>query len=212
MDSSRDTTAGSTKQPGTTDAGTAALALGRLTISNLPPGGVITRNGTRVRGPRLTLEPNRNHVIRVEAPGYVSFSYTARLTPGEQQTLPLNLQRSAVASADPARPPNQPQSGGAAPQPGATNPQPGAANPPAGPAASATGILFIGSRPATASMTINGRPMSTNPVTNHEVPAGAVRIQFRWTSAAGVPRDTTVVLTVEGGATVRRNIPLNMGP
>ena len=84
-----------------------------------------------------------------------------------------------------------------------------AANPPA---ASSTGFVTVGSRPATASLSINGRAMSSNPVRNFEVPAGTVRVQVSWINSAGTPKDTTVTLQVAPGATVSRNIILPMGP
>jgi serine/threonine-protein kinase len=66
----------------------------------------------------------------------------------------------------------------AAPAP--TQPAPPAAAAPAG-----NGFITVGSRPQ-ATIAINGRAVSGNPVNDAEVPAGAVRVRFTVTDSTGV--------------------------
>ncbi|HWO87869.1 MAG TPA: PEGA domain-containing protein, partial [Gemmatimonadales bacterium] len=194
-----------------TAAGAAQPA--RVTLRNVPAGATITRNGVRVSSPRFALEPNQRHVIRVQAAGFEPWEETVRLAAGQTRALTVTLRRAQATAASPgaAAPPaaqpaqTQPQ---VQPQPQPAQPAPQPAAPAAQPA---VGYLFVGSTPATASITINGQVARSNPVTNYEVPAGSVTIVFRWTDTGGVPRDTTITLRVSPGETVRRrvNLPVN---
>jgi len=75
-------------------------------------------------------------------------------------------------------------------------------SPPATPAGRA--YVTVGSRPSSAVIIMNGSRLDGNPVVNHEVTAGAVRIRFEVT-------DQTGIWTVDSTVTVRAGETINLG-
>ena len=199
---------------------TPAVSPTRVRFERLPRDAAIVVEGQPGR-PLMTVRPNRSLRVTIAAPGYQRWDSTIRVPEGRTLAVRPGLRPAAGAQVAQqptgvAPAPNRPAAPQATPQPVTPPPSrepapaPGpAANPPA---ASSTGFVTVGSRPATASLSINGRAMSSNPVRNFEVPAGPVRVQVSWINSAGTPKDTTVTLQVAPGATVSRNIILPMGP
>ena len=136
-----------------------------LVLRGVPPGAAVRLDGQPTANP-VAMVPGVRHTVAVTAPGFRPWQVA--LTPTTGDTVRRAIQM--------------------APESGAV-----AATAPAAPA-DQPGFLAIGSRPLSA-MTINGRSVSSNPVTNLEVAAGLVTIRFSVTDSGGIwTRDTTIAV------------------
>ncbi len=176
----------------------------RLVLRGVPPDAIVLLDGRRIRGSVMELEPGRRQLVTVQKTGFRTWADTLRPREGQRLTREVTLVALAQTPAAPVpTDTGQPQPTQAQAQPqvqqaaAPTQPAPQAAQPagqpaptptaPAAPAAAQPSIAYItmGSRP-NAAMTINGRPVAANPVTNYEVPAGLVRVRFQVTDSAGI--------------------------
>ena len=85
--------------------------------------------------------------------------------------------------------------------------QPAASQPtaqPSPPAPAAMGKLTVTTFPASATIFINDRPMSRNPVVEFEVPAGNVSVRVSYTDSIGQSRSQTRQVPVPAGGPVTR--------
>jgi serine/threonine protein kinase len=148
----------------------------RLILRNVPRGAAISVDGRRRSG-NITLAVGREHTVRVEASGFQPWSQSVTPRDGRPVTLTAQLVPLAVATA-PQPVPVQSQAVAAQPQ---AEPPPAVVSPPA---VTGSAYVTVGSRPL-SSISINGRPQQGNPVSNVEVPAGAVIIRFTVTDSSG---------------------------
>jgi len=201
-----DTASAPTAQPAPRDTlaavatpGTAAASHqpAMLTLRGVPRDASVGVNGSVVRGSPVRLAPGVRQVVVVIAPGYEPWSEAITPRAGDAlvrdlQLRPVPQRAESVAQSSPpaVQAPTPAQEQPAAPV--AAAPTPRAADTVAAPA---TARITVGSTPL-AAMTINGRPVSSNPVSDYEVPAGRVQLRFQVTDSSGVWfMDTSVVVT-----------------
>lgn len=136
----------------------------RLTLSDLPAGAAVTRDGRAVRGSRMDLEPGRRHTVTVALAGREPWTESFTPRPGERITRAVTLRPVPSASAPQQASPMTPQ-----PEPAAL-----AAAQPARPA---VGFISLVTQPR-STVYVNGVARSS-PLVNFQVAAGVVRLRFQ---------------------------------
>ena len=136
---------------------------------------------------------------RGRRPGPVGVDQAATLPPArgadaKQTSVPDRPPRTATERQKTPPVTKAPESGNKAPAPVSREPAPAVSAAPA--------LITVGSRP-TSAITINGKPVASNPVSNFEVPAGRVVIRFQVTDSTGVWTVDTVFTLAPGE---RRNL------
>ena len=158
----------------------AQVSPGRLLVQSTPSGATVSVDGSPRGQTPLTLRelPLGTREIVVSEPGYLSESRRVALTESRpSRSIEVRLSRESSAS----------QSGTAAPR--SSTPAP-----PGRPAAS-TGELLVESLPAGATVTIDGQPQGTTPLSLAELPPGEYRVTM---SMPGYRDFATTVRVVAG--------------
>lgn len=159
----------------------------RLTLSGVPAGATVTRDGRAVRGSRMDLEPGRRHTVTVALAGYEPWTESFAPRAGERITRAVTLRSVPSGSAPQQTSPTAPQ-----PEPAA----PAAAQP----ARPAVGFISLVTQPR-STVFVNGVARSS-PLVNFQVAAGVVRLRFQ-------VQDSTIwwaadrEVTVNPGDTIR---------
>ena len=178
------------RDPAAAPARPTAERMGTLVLRGVPQGATVSVDGRRVRGSRIAVQPDRRHLVLVEADGLESWNDVV-VSAGQSYTLTVRMPPLTDA---PGRIPV-----GAAPTTAPPTPQP-ARQPETAP----TGVAYltVGSR-TPASIYINGQPVPFNPIQDFQVPPGEVRVRFAVTDDTGTWFVDTAV-TVAAGQ--RRNL------
>ena len=194
------------REPAAAPAPPTAERMGTLVLRGVAPGATIFLDGRRVTGPRLVVQLDRRHVVRVEAEGFEAWSREVFASAGQSAitvqmrslTEPSGLRAPTAAAPTAALPPSQP-----AQQP-AEQPTQLQPAPPTQSTAAAVGYLTVGTVPRSR-IFVNGRAATGSPLIRFEVPAGEVRLSFQVTDSVFGTwwADDTVV-------TVRRDQHLNL--
>ena len=145
--------------------------------------------------------PGRAAAVAVAPPPVAQPRGTA--TPARREPTPRPQQRVAAASPERLA---APVGRAMAIAPPAVQ-QPAASQPtaqPSPPAPAAMGKLTVTTFPASATIFINDRPMSRNPVVEFEVPAGNVSVRVSYTDSIGQSRSQTRQVPVPAGGPVTR--------
>lgn len=157
-------------------AAAAAPTTGRLLVRSTPSGAAVSVDGVEKGVTPLTLGDleygTRN--ITVARSGYVTETRRVQLS-RDRPSRSLDVRLAAQAA---AAPPARPASQAAPAQPGVT-----------------TGGLTVESRPTGASVTVNGKPIGTTPLTMNDLPPGDYRVVM---SMPGYQNVSTTVRVVAG--------------
>ena len=178
-----------------------------LELRGVRRGATVTRDGQRVTGTSFDLRPGDTTRFVVSAQGFESWKQTFTPEAGQHLTanvalipirviadLPETAKRSTAGPATNQSAPTQ--------QPVTPRQSAPASVPAPVVAAPDLAYLTIGSKPS-SSITINGRPAPSNPVSKFEVPAGRVVVRFQVTDSTGVWAVDTVLILQPGE---RRNV------
>lgn len=169
----------------------AAASPARLVLRGTPSGALISRDGQRVRGTAMDLEPRRRHIVAVQAAGFEPWADTLIPREGQQIDRTVSLRPLVQPAATPAtghpagaqQPPGQAAAQPQAEQPGqAVAPVPTPSRAP--PTADTVGYLTVGTLPPSR-IFVNGRLATGNPLVRFEVPSGVVRLRFQVTDSSG---------------------------
>ena len=99
----------------------AAASPARLVLRGTPSGALISRDGQRVRGTAMDLEPRRRHIVAVQAAGFEPWADTLIPREGQRINRAVSLRRLAEPAATPAT--GQPAGAQQPPRQAAAQPQ-----------------------------------------------------------------------------------------